>query len=36
VVRRTEGATGIMYTTWRHAYADLPAFCEMLKNPSEK
>lgn len=27
----TEGATGIMYTTWRHSYKDLPAFCELLK-----
>ena len=36
VVLRTDGAVGIMYTTWRGAYADLPAFCEILKNPSEK
>ena len=27
----TEGARGIMYATWRHAYGDLPAFCELLK-----
>ena len=31
VVLRTEGARGIMYTTWRKSYDDLPAFCEMLK-----
>ena len=36
VVRSTEGATGIMYTTWRHAYDDLPAFGEMLKIQTEK
>jgi len=36
VVRSTDGATGIMYTTWRNAYADLPAFGEMLKGQTEK
>ena len=30
VVLSTEGATGIMYTTWRSAYGDLPEFCRML------
>ncbi|MCR5413653.1 MAG: hypothetical protein K6F50_02860 [Kiritimatiellae bacterium] len=30
VVLSTEGATGIMYTTWRNAYADLPEFSRML------
>ena len=30
-VRRTPGAVGIMYTTWRSAFGDLPAFCDMLK-----
>ena len=36
VVRRTDGAIGIMYTTWRHAYDDLPAFGEMLNKQTEK
>ena len=30
-VRSTHGAVGIMYTTWRNAFDDLPAFCTMLK-----
>ena len=30
VVLNTKGALGIMYTTWRAAYDDLPAFCDMI------
>ena len=28
--RRTDGAVGYMYTTWRHAYGDLPAWMKMM------
>lgn len=28
--RRTEGTTGFMFTTWRHNYADLPAYMKMM------
>ena len=31
VVLDTKGALGIMYTTWKKSYGDLPAFCDMLK-----
>ena len=34
VVRRTNGARGIMYTTWRHSYIDLPAFMKMANEPA--
>ena len=36
VVRETPGAQGIMYTTWRNSYGDLPAFCEMIKEKEGK
>ena len=36
VVQRTDGAIGIMYTTWRHAYGDLPEFCRALDLPGAK
>ena len=36
VVRETDGARGIMYTTWRKAYVYLPAFCEMIKEKEGK
>lgn len=29
-VLKTKGAVGIMYTTWRSTYTDLPAFCRMI------
>lgn len=29
-VLKTQGAGGIMYTTWRSSYTDLPAFCRMI------
>ena len=28
--RATKGCIGRMYTTWRKAYGDLPAFCELM------
>ena len=28
--RRTDGTLGYMYTTWRHAYGDLPAWMKMM------
>lgn len=36
VVRRTNGARGIMYTTWRHSYIDLPAFMKMANEPASE
>lgn len=36
LVRRTDGARGIMYTTWRHNYRDFPAFMKMVNEPTDK
>lgn len=35
LVRRTEGARGILYTTWRQDYRDLPAFMKMVNDAKE-
>ena len=33
--RVTKGCTGWMYTTWRKAYGDLPAFCKLMNAESD-
>ena len=35
LVRRTEGARGILYTTWRQDYRDLPAFVKMVNDAKD-
>lgn len=35
LVRRTDGARGILYTTWQRDYRDLPAFLKMLDEPTQ-
>lgn len=35
LVRRTDGARGILYTTWQRDYRDLPAFMKMLDEPTQ-
>lgn len=36
LVHRTDGARGIMYTTWHRNYSDLPAFMKMVNDQTGK